>query len=445
METFKETFSTNLFENSAYKNTKRNPVLSPKPIVPAAKGKVLTPAEFEKLRQQAEDESDEEDEEDDVAHDETYQADIQKQRRRQQAALSVYRQQMTKVVGVNASPQSPSQRPLSQMETHTETDDESDEIPLGILMAHGFPQTNNRPSSVRSATPNSSNRTPSPGNLPAFAKNLPADPYASSLPRSMSAFDLGQPRAVSRQSMNPRMNSAPTVTLLQSYQTRQRKGAMFLDPNADVEIPSQMMAQEPSYFTHGPGQYEVMGMQPVPAQGMIQYVPVMVTSPVTSPSLAPMQPPTLMQELHDRQQFGAQRQLQSRMSQYNLQAPQPMYTSQPSPQIPIPRPPSVYHDPRRSFYDQRSIYSSTSQQPTARPKLPSSNPAHRMSTIANNNNQPGRYRASAHGGSGFGTTQSLNRRVSPTSPDDDDEGWESLRRKKEEMAMRRMSRMQTAA
>lgn len=444
METFKETFSTNLFENSASPKIKRKPVLSPKPIFSAGKGKVLTPAEFEKLRQQAEDDSDDDEEEEDLARDESYQADLEKQRRRQQAALSIYRQQMTKVVGTNPSPQLVPPRPVSQIGPVTD-DDEHDEIPLGILMVHGFPQTNNRPAnSPRESAVKleQTTRTPSPGNLPAFAKNLPADPYGRSLPRATSVYDLRpSSRAVTHQPINGAVNSAPAVPLLQSYETRQRKGAMFLDPN--VEMPNQMLAPEPSYFSPVPGQYEAMAMQPVPAQGVIQYVPVVVGSPVGTP-LTSMHPPTLIQELHDRQQLAAQHRLASRMSQYNLHQPQPMYPTQPSPQPVFPRPVSVYNAPRRSFYDQKSIYSSASQQPTARPKLPSTNPAHRM-TIANTNSQPGRYRASTYGGSGLGVTQSLNRRVSPVSPDDDDEGWEALRRKKEEMQMRRISKMQTAA
>ena len=65
-------------------------------------------------------------------------------------------------------------------------------------MAHGFPQTNNRPGSrsstaqprERSVTLEPRLRTPSPGNLPVFAKNLPVDPHATGLPRSTSAYDL---------------------------------------------------------------------------------------------------------------------------------------------------------------------------------------------------------------------------------------------------------------
>lgn len=467
MEQFKETFSANLFENTLPPVPRRAIVLGQKPGEPAStrassskpmsaakNSKVVTPAEFERLRQQADDESDEDDEEEDVARDESFQADLEKQRRRQQAALSIYRQQMTKVVGANTSSLPIHQRHLAQVGEASDADDESDEIPLGILMAHGFPQTNNRPATGRPATSQARERvvlepkirTPSPGNLPIFAKNLPVDPHAAGLPRSSSVYDL---RAASRASM---INSPPPVPLLDSYHTRQRKGAMFVDSNAAmVDTPIPMVPQDQSYFNQRPAsQYEVIGMQPVPGQGMIQYVPVVVNPALGSPNVAPMQPPTLMHELIDRQ-YGAQRQL-SRMSQYIPQYQQtPVITPPlpppppPPPQISVARPLSIYQDPRRSIYDQKSIYSSTSQQPTARPKLPSNNPAYRTSTASNSNaRRSGRYRASTYAGSGLGA-QGTDPHASPTAPDEDDAGWESLRRKKEEMQARRMSRMQTAA
>src|SRR5277367_6802251 len=114
----------------------------------------------------------------------------------------------------------------------------------------------------------------------------------------------------------------------------------------------------------------MMGMQAVPGhQGMVQYVPVMVTPPLGSQNLGPTQPGTLMQELYDRQQFGAQQRLIHRSSQYNLQQAQyaqqqqfPQYMpSHHLPPAPVSRPQSIYADPRRSFYDQKSIYSSSSQ------------------------------------------------------------------------------------
>lgn len=219
---------------------------------------------------------------------------------------------------------------------------------------------------------------------------------------------------------------------------------MFLDPNAPVEPQSQWMQQDQGYFNQVPVPpipAQFMGMQSVPGQGMVQYVPVMVPSPSGSPSLGPMQPPTLIHELHQRQQIGLEQRQLHRTSQYTSQ---PSYPNNRYSQMPVTRPQSIYPDARRSVYDQKSIYSNSSQQPTARPKLPSSNPAHRMSVMSNSSSA--RYRASTYAGTGLGVT-SQSRRVSPSSlmDDDADGGWESLRRKKEEMQMRRMTRLQTAA
>ena len=237
-----------------------------------------------------------------------------------------------------------------------------------------------------------------------------------------------------------RVNSAPAVPLLDTYQTRQRKGAMFLDPNANFDAQGQW-PQDQGYFNQvpqSPAQY--MGMQSIPGQGMVQYVPVMVPSPTGSPYLGPMQAPTLIHELQQRQQLGVEQRQLHRISQYTSQTPYPPNRYS---QMPVSRPQSIYPDTRRSVYDSKSIYSNSSQQPTARPKLPSTNPVHRMSIMSNSSS--GRYRASTYAGTGLGASNQ-SRRVSPMSLDDDaDAGWESLRRKKEEMQARRMTRLQTAA
>ena len=197
MEKFKETFSTNLFENTAPPPKKRT-LLSPKSVVPTTKGKVMTPEEFERLRQQADDDSEEDDEEEDIARDESYQADLEKQRRRQQAALSIYRQQMTKVVGADASPNLVLNVLFHKSAKLQKQMMRAKKFRWRILMAHGFPQTNNRPVLVHQLL-NSVNEM-SLWNLD-FVPRLLAiflssqricqlDPHAMGLPRSSSAYDL---------------------------------------------------------------------------------------------------------------------------------------------------------------------------------------------------------------------------------------------------------------
>lgn len=184
--------------------------------------KVMTPSQFEHYRQQqelkrsnsdasksedsAESEFDEEDETE-------KNREAERQRRKQEAHLSVYRQQMMKVTGQqsptlslrpemnrtsNSSPniltRSNDQGNKSGSGKSSEGDDD-DDIPLGILAAHGFPNRNRPPTQLgpsksipnlqasfhphvsSSAYPpidhDSSNRS----SLPVFARNLPRDPY----------------------------------------------------------------------------------------------------------------------------------------------------------------------------------------------------------------------------------------------------------------------------
>ncbi|CAG8039547.1 unnamed protein product [Penicillium olsonii] len=187
--------------------------------------KVMTPSQFEHYRQQqelrrsnsnasksdAESENDEfEDEEDEVEK----QRETERQRRKQEAHLSVYRQQMMKITGqqaplhsmrpamTGASNSTPNLLPsrLSVMgdksNSGKSSEEEDDDVPLGILAAHGFPGQNRPPtrlnnvssnpnlrasmqppyissSSSLSGAENGANR----GSLPAFARNLPQDPY----------------------------------------------------------------------------------------------------------------------------------------------------------------------------------------------------------------------------------------------------------------------------
>ncbi|KAJ5242476.1 uncharacterized protein N7469_000803 [Penicillium citrinum] len=187
--------------------------------------KVMTPSQFEHYRQQQElrrsnsnatksdDESGNEEFEDE--EDETEkQREAERQRRKQEAHLSVYRQQMMKVTGQQAP--SPSLRPeMSGASSSTpnlhnsnrlshlgdksssgkSTEEDDDEVPLGILAAHGFPNRNRPPTRLANASSNPNLRAslqPSyassaqslygtdaynRSNLPAFARNLPPEPY----------------------------------------------------------------------------------------------------------------------------------------------------------------------------------------------------------------------------------------------------------------------------
>jgi hypothetical protein len=179
--------------------------------------KVMTPAQFERYRQEQDrhnisttllkgEDNDEDAYEEDDEDEEEKQKQIAKQRRKQEAHMAVYRQQMMKVTGETPSPSSFGPRPgmvASQSApnlqhvgstTPEDGDEEDEEIPLAILAAHGFPNKNKPPGRLSSMTSNPNLRAssqmssyPAPphplvgessgGRLPVFARGLPQDPY----------------------------------------------------------------------------------------------------------------------------------------------------------------------------------------------------------------------------------------------------------------------------
>ncbi|PGH04743.1 hypothetical protein AJ80_08473 [Polytolypa hystricis UAMH7299] len=190
--------------------------------------KVMTPAQFERYREQQErtriqnnmsssqlsdDDSDSYDDEDEAEKN----RETAKQRKKQEAHLSVYRQQMMKVTGEQSRlPDLESNRLSSERGNNLSAvnrastfgpdrtsgeklsdGEDDDDVPLGILAAHGFPNRNRPPSRLLPSMSNPNLRasvqqfTPAPpslaggeqtpqanrGSLPVFARNLPKDPY----------------------------------------------------------------------------------------------------------------------------------------------------------------------------------------------------------------------------------------------------------------------------
>ncbi|KAL1875289.1 hypothetical protein VTK73DRAFT_10186 [Phialemonium thermophilum] len=230
LETTKE--DDNIFDNSfAHSENAARPVNRPavrKPVV-SGQTKVMTPAQFEKYKmdkerqdtiasghQSAEKSEDEEENYEDDEDDVEKAREQAKQRRKQEAHMAVYRQQMMKVTGESATPNLPSSRPGLQLSFSTpnlpnmtaapssapspvpnqsDGSDEDEEVPLAILAAHGFPNKNRPPTRLSTMASNPNLRAvqqpsyqrpastigdPSasgPSRLPAFAKNLPQDPF----------------------------------------------------------------------------------------------------------------------------------------------------------------------------------------------------------------------------------------------------------------------------
>ncbi|KIV94357.1 hypothetical protein, variant [Exophiala mesophila] len=209
-----------------YQETK---TITPKPV---STNKVMTPAQWEKYKQQKEmdrrlgalsDDSGSEPGDNYEDDDEVEQKKKNSnQRQKQQANLAVYRQQMRKVTGettLQSRPESSfgiatygngSLGDLNNRFSNLTTDsrrsggkssgeddgDDDEDIPLGILAAHGFPNKNKPPTRLATSPSNPSLRpvsqlqsSPSPGTpsmiepaskggrLPPFARQLPQDPY----------------------------------------------------------------------------------------------------------------------------------------------------------------------------------------------------------------------------------------------------------------------------
>ncbi|KAL8677782.1 MAG: hypothetical protein Q9186_005815 [Xanthomendoza sp. 1 TL-2023] len=192
-----------------------------------SQNKVMTPAQFERYRREQEmtrtqnnrsgaddsdNDSDSYEDDDEVERNK----EVAKQRRKQEAHLAVYRQQMMKVTGEQQSdlPALGPLRPVAERASVSApnigqqgptlsvsldkasangkaSDDEDDDIPLGVLAAHGFPNKNRPPGlpSSNGIRYTSESYPPPPistagmsttggsRGLPAFAKNLPPDPY----------------------------------------------------------------------------------------------------------------------------------------------------------------------------------------------------------------------------------------------------------------------------
>lgn len=221
--------------------------------------KVMTRAQFERYRKEQEntektstsdvsdDENDNYDDDDEAERN----RQVAKQRRKQEAHLAVYRQQMKKVTG-----EQPSELPnIGQLRSGSErattgtpdrnltstptfsfdkapensqggSDDEDEDVPLGILAAHGFPTKNRPPTLLGAAGANpyiryTSESYPAPpmstagGSvagggkaLPPFARNLPQDPYygaglVNPSNRESLAFGSGSGSAYGGYSPNP--------------------------------------------------------------------------------------------------------------------------------------------------------------------------------------------------------------------------------------------------
>ncbi|CAD6448360.1 c75b26c0-05be-41b4-8df2-d11e2c2044fd [Sclerotinia trifoliorum] len=295
-----------LFESADLAQQFQEKSESPPPSKQAPINKVMTPAQFERYRQDQErlrsvggrlkdEEAEEEDEEnyEDDEDEAQKSKNAAKQRRKQEAHMSVYRQQMMKVTGESTPSPAPARPPMfsSQstpnlvLDVPTEDGEEEDEeVPLAILAAHGFPNKNKPPTSRLTSMGSNPNLRGAAqgvpgigGPLPVFARNLPQDPYVGAglvypANRESLAFGNGGPGSV--HSIPNR--GAPPGGLVGVIATEERSRAMRRgSPNPGYGqmppggftgmVPPPMMGHmPPGAGALGMGQVGPMGAMPQP-------------------------------------------------------------------------------------------------------------------------------------------------------------------------------------
>lgn len=273
--------------------------------------KVMTNSQFEHYRQQKElrrsnsnaSKSDEDSDHDEIEDDED---DIEKQRmaeqqrRKLEAGLSVYRQSMMKVTGQQAP--SPSLRPVMSgassstpnlhvglpnsgvpSSTGKSSEEDDEEVPLGILQAHGFPNRNRPPTRLENANSNpnlrasmhpfSSSTSSLAGgvvgidqgnrnsNLPVFARNLPPDPYfGAGLVNSSNRESLALGGGSVHGGASPSVPGGLVGVIAKEEQARAiRRGS----PNTQAMYEQMQMG---SQMAGVPRPYSMMGMASQPSQ-----------------------------------------------------------------------------------------------------------------------------------------------------------------------------------
>ena len=334
--------STNATPKAAKLNVDKEELFDSSPVGPPSRAikaqhmrtdsgtpKKMTKAQFDRLQRnqtssanQSDEEpnsADEYDVEDEVDHAKR----IQKQRRKQEANMSVYRQQMKKVTGggptdlpsmsrpsldraANSAPSGllhmggvgGQQPPESVRGKQAEDDDE--DVPLGILQAHGFPgagrpptrQGDNDLAGQRRASTSGSvvGGGAGQGNLPPFARRLPADPYfGSSVINPSHRESLGMNGSASVYGAPP-----SGMPMIPPQQPQGGHPGGLVGVIASEERAKAARRGSPNPAT---GTFHAPGPAPMPTMGMggrTMTMPNMMSPQTYMPSGNPMMPPMPM-------------------------------------------------------------------------------------------------------------------------------------------------------
>lgn len=308
--------------------------------------KKMTSAQFEKQRATVgfaqEEESDESDHDgyDDGDEAERHAA-LARQRRKQEANMAVYRQQMKKVSGGNPL-DLPSQgiRPsldraaysapglvqsMSGMALDADNngEDEDDDVPLGILQAHGFPNKNRPPVRLASGLTSPSGIAPSvigdaAGNLPPFARRLPADPYFGASivsPSNREPLAFGNSGGSVYGGASPAHNMQPgglvgVIAGEERARAARRGSPMVSGGYGPIPLPSAMA---PSMMPRSPSAMNMMGPQMGQMGGFMSGMP-----PMMSPSEYQTQQQMMQMMAMQQQMMQQMMAMQGQMPQFDL-------------------------------------------------------------------------------------------------------------------------------
>ncbi|OTB08690.1 hypothetical protein M426DRAFT_18778 [Hypoxylon sp. CI-4A] len=322
--------------------------------------KVMTPEEFEKYRQDKareereglvdDKESDKEDEDnyDDDEDEREKTKQLAKQRRKQEAHMTVYRQQMMKVTGESSTNTHVSRPSISgSMSTPnlmlndepskgllpsqpSDGSDSDEEVPLAILAAHGFPNKNRPPTRLTnmSSNPNLRASVAQPayasgpgsnmggssgqggGNLPPFARKLPQDPYIGAglinqPPRESFALGGGAAAPV------PSSQAVPTGGLVGVIANEERSRALRRgSPAIDTMRSGMPLNMQNNGMSMNGGFDHIAG---IPPQMMYPSMPPQMFTPNNQTDMAQQMQHFLQMQMQMMQQMMGQKQGQEQM------------------------------------------------------------------------------------------------------------------------------------
>ncbi|KAK9366642.1 hypothetical protein V1509DRAFT_629155 [Lipomyces kononenkoae] len=386
---------------------------APSPGLLTREKRVMTVSEFEKYRRtQADslksngDDDDDDDEKDPDSESENEgffrsdsDSEIQQEalrlKQRQDANLAVYRQQMRKVTGNLAPPPPPppphpvsvlSPRPNGQLsplssssQLVTDPDDEDDEVPLGILQAHGLPgRHRGAPASIAPRPMSARSVSIYPNQIP--VQNFPSVPPSVSIPRGLTLPEQMHDPTFDPQFHQPLPAPRGLIHEIAREQEAKLHRRSMLNMHMQTGVPYDVRPASPFH----PGTMPYPLQPPPPASYM--YPPSPQLLPTQHATQPPMQPPMQPDasgispdlQLQMQKFLGLQMQMMRQMLQSDEQLPSP------------PPPPAAPDVIRRIPSPANSIRGSTYYPPTmpAAGNLPGQAPVAMSSTAAN----PARYR-----------------------------------------------------